>query len=336
MAAITAAVAVGAIAAGAAVYSGMEAKGAAKDAARAQHAGYDAVQYVDIDKLNDKSLGADSKRFEEQFKLQEKFDPTVAGLRKGGAKGILDGLGDDADANALLQELTKEGADSPRRQALIDKLYDGAEAELNAGATLPPEFQQELVRAGLEKTGNAGTVGSGAAGVEARTILGRAGLDLQAHRRSEATKLLSTADVLKQNRAAILANTLGAVEATKNQRQGRFINAYQIGAAGVPQAGLTGADVANLDVANLNLKNQVVLGKAGVNANLAIAKGQANQQMIAGVASGLTTAVGGVGGGAGGGGGIISMFGGGGGMGSPGTQNNPYGYSQYGRGTFIA
>lgn len=325
-------VAVGAVAAGAAVAKGIAAKNAAKKAAGAQNSAYDNVEFVDIDKLNSDALSADAKRFDEQFKLQEKTDPTVAGLRKEGASNLLQGLHDDAnpngDANALLKQLTAEGAsDSPKREALINQLFDSAQAELNAGATLPPEFQAELVRAGLEKSGAAGTTGSGAADASARTLLGSAGLNLQAQRRSQAEQLLSTADTLKQNRANILAGVLGTNENVLNSKAGRATNAYGIGAAGVPQAGLTGADVANLSVGNTNLKNQVTLGKGGVNANLALAKGAANQEIIGGIASGVTAAAGGIGGGFGGAGGI---------MGAAGSQNNPRGYQPYQRGTYLA
>lgn len=325
---ITAAVAVGAVAAGAAVAKGMAAKSAAKSAANAQSAGYDALEYIDIDKMSDTALAGDRKRFENQFKLQKDIDPTVAGLREEGAKGMLEGLKDDGGANDLLRQLTEEGqTDSPKRTALINQLFDQAQGELDAGATLPPEFQAELVRSGLEKTGAAGTTGSGAAGVESRTLLGRAGLDLQAHRRDQAATLLSTADALKQRRAAILADTLGTSNSVKNQTQARQANAYSIGAAGVPQAGLAGADLVNLNLANLQQQNQATLGKAGVKSNLALANGAANQAIIGGVASGVTTAIGGVGGG--GGGGIMGMAGGGGGGGEApisygGLQQYPY------------
>jgi hypothetical protein len=220
---------------------------------------------------------------------------------------------------------------------------------LNAGATLPPEFQAELVRSGLESSGASGTTGSGAAGVQARTLLGSAGLELQAHRRSQATDLLSTADALKQNRASILANTLGVLENTKNQNQARSTAAYQIGAAGVPQAGLNGADVVNLNLQNLNLRNQRTLGVGNVDANYALAKGAANQQLIGGLtsaATGMIGGVGGAGGGAGGAGGILGMIGGmggggGGGMAQPQynsyyPQTNSFGYTTYGRGSYIA
>lgn len=326
MAVITAAVAVGAVAAGAAVAKGMAAKSAAKKAASAQGAGYDALEYVDIDKMNDTALAGDKKRFENSLNLQKEVDPTVAGLREEGAKGMLEGLKDDG-ANDLLKQLTEEGqTDSPKRAALINQLFDQAQTELDSGATLPPEFQQELVRSGLEKTGAAGTTGSGAAGVENRTLLGRAGLDLQAHRRDQAASLLSTADALKQRRAAILADTLGASNSAKNQTAARQANAYAIGAAGVPQAGLSGADLVNLNLTNLSQKNQATLGKAGVKSNLALANGAANQEIIGGVASGLTTAVGGVGGG---GGGMIMGLAGGGGGGGAAAPSNYGGLQQY-------
>jgi hypothetical protein len=307
MAAITAAVAVGAVAAGGAVASSMAAKSAAKKSARAMSAAYDNVEFIDINQVNNDALAADSKRFEEQFKLQEKFDPTVAALRKEGAGKLLEGLNEDAGANKLLQQLTQETAvDSPRRQAIVDKLFEQAEAELNAGATLPPEFQAELVRSGLETSGAAGVTGSGAAGVEARTLLGRAGIELQAHRQNQAANLLSTADSAKASRAAILANVLGTVENVKGQRQARQLNAYATGASGVPQAGLTGNDVANMALTNVDLKNQVTLGKGGVAANLALAKGAANQQMIGGITSAVTGVVGGMPMGGMGGGGIMN------------------------------
>lgn len=340
MAAITAAVAIGAVAVGAAAYEGEAKKGAAADAAKAQTDALNGVQYLDINKLNSDALAADSAKFQNQFALQEKYDPTVANLRTQGASGVLDGLKDNPDENSLLHQLAQAGTeDSPKRDAIINQLMDGAQTELNAGATLPPEFQQELVRSGLESTGAAGTTGSGAAGVQARTLLGSAGIALQQQRQTQATGLLSAADSLRQNRAAILSNALAGVEQANNAQQGRQINAFQIGAAGVPNAGLSGADVTNLALQNTQLHNQVTLGKGNVNANLALANGAANAQMAAGIAGGVTGAIGGVGGG---GGGMISglMGSGGGGMTTPQYNTYPstngFGYTSYGRGSYLA
>lgn len=286
------ALAIGAVAAAGAVGSAVAQRNAAKKAAQAQKNALDSVSGVDIDELKKEALKADREKFKNQFDLQEEFDPTVAAVREKSATNILASLQDDPGSNTILNQLKKEGsADSPKRQALINQLIDGAEAELAAGATLPPSFQAELVRAGLEQTGGAGLSADyrSASGAHTRKLLGTAGIELQAHRRAQAAQLLDTADMAKQNRLNALSGTLGALEGAASGRAGRNLAAYEAGTSGVPNAGLGGSDIADLSVTNTQMNNEKILGLGKVKSDQAMARGQFISGLI-GAGTSLATA----------------------------------------------
>lgn len=304
-------VAAGVMVAGA-VGSAMAQRSAAKKAAKAQKDALDNVSGVNVKAVQKEALKADRERFENQFKLQEEVDPTLAAVREKGAGNLLANLQDDPQSNRILNQLAKEGAqDSPKRQALIDQLLAGAEEEIAQGASLPPEFQAELIRAGLEKSSGAGLSSDyrAAAGVGIRKLLGSAGMELQAFRRGQAANLLATADAAKQNRLNALSTTLGALEGAASGRTGRAVTGYGVGAAGVPQAGLSGADVANLAVTNTQIANEKAMGRGQIAANEAVARGQFISGLIG---AGTSLAGAGIGafGNAGGAAGTIAQYGG--------------------------
>lgn len=312
------AIAAGVVAIGGAIAGGIMEKSAATKGRNAMDRALEAVQGVDIEKVKKLTADTDLEKYKRDFSAQEEVDPTSAALRKQGGESLLAGLTEgQANESQLLNTLQQEGLkDSPDRQVIIDQLIQGAKEELAQGATLSPEFQQELVRSGLEGAGSSGVSADyrAAAGVDARRLLGSAGEALKAQRLNTAGQRLSVAEQLKQNRLAILGNTLGVTENVQGARQNRAGQALAVGLSTVPSIGASGADVANLDIANTNLKNQVTIARGSNNAALEFAKGAANSKMIAGITSGVTGALGGMGGG--GGGGVGSIFGGGGGGGA--------------------
>ena len=264
------------------IIGGMQQKKGNRRAADALEHALKQLKMIDIGETVNLADERDTARFAEGFKAQREIDPTVGALRDTAAENLLAGMEADAEGNSLLAALQQyAGTDSPERQAIIDQLFAGAKSELEAGATLPPEFQAELVRSGLEKSTGAG-VGANyreAAGVNQRHLLGKAGIELQAFRRAQAKDMLTAADALKQNRAAILTNAVNTTDQSTGLKQNRALNAFDVGQSSVPAIGLTGNDVAQLSLANTNLANQIEMWKGQIQAGLATGNAGVNAQM---------------------------------------------------------
>lgn len=294
-------IAAAAIAGGAAIGGAVLKGGAARKAANARKDALNKMELIDLGKTQEIALAADKERFKNQIALQKELDPTLAAIREGGAKGVLDTLYTEQDkqAEALgtkLYEETKE--DTPGMQALKEKLLEDANADLARGAELPPEFQAELVRTGLEKAGKAGFApgAEGMAGRTAREMLGAGGLALKEARRKAAVESATGVQNMNATRASILSRvipTLNSITAARAQRAGL---AFGLAEGAMPEAGLSGAEMANLDLARIKQQNDKMKALGGVAAEKAIAEGEmwasilsAGGSMAGGVIGAATT-----------------------------------------------
>jgi hypothetical protein len=167
----------------------------------------------------------------------------------------------------------------PGMQEAKQRLVDAALAELDAGATLPPDVQAELVQAGLEQTGMTTGAASpkGFGGQILRQILGTAGLALKKQRQETASGLLGQAQNLEQSRQQILGTlfpNLNAVQLnTLKGKQSVLEQSNQM----VPEAGLGGTDIANLWLARVGATNQLAQSAADAAARGATGQAQAWQ-----------------------------------------------------------
>jgi len=240
-------------------------------------------QFV-FDQLNPARIGtqaraADVRRAQERLRLQGIVDPELLAQRYQAEKAISDRLaglqGDEADRVAAVaaQEAIRG------TQGLEDvktKLIGEAMSELNAGATLPPDVQAELVQAGLEQGGAATgrASGRGIGGNILRELIGTAALKLKADRQARATQLAQAAQEMDVRRQSILgtlfpnlaAKSLGKLQATQSVLQ----QSNQM----VPEAGLGGTDIANLWLARVGATNQLAQSAADVAARGGIGQAQ--------------------------------------------------------------
>jgi hypothetical protein len=212
----------------------------------------------------DPKLIADLASRQDQLKaLQDRalLDVTDPGLLASRAAGqeqlsrIIGGLGtgpEDAIAQMAASEAAAGGAAT---QDLKSRLFSAATTELGAGASLPPDVQAELVKAGLERsgmtTGRASSQGVG--GNLIRRFIGERALALQADRQNRAMQLATTASNLDAQRQQILQGLFPSLQAkTINQAN---LAALPTGIsqgimAGQP-SGLSGADVAKIWLARV-------------------------------------------------------------------------------------
>lgn len=298
-AAITAAVVV----AGAAAY-GAYAKGqAAKKAANARLSAIDKMKELDIPGIQKSAQEADKARFKGALELQKEVDPAAAEARQKGLEGVASSVTGPEDQRASdLLDKAAQGAtlSEDQLQPLRAMILANAQEAMAAGASLPPDFQAELVRTGLESSGRAGLTPDkqGAAGTTVRKLLGSAGIQLQEQRRQGAVQSLQAVGSSVGQSGSILTNLAQGFQSLINSRAQRATNAASVGQQLLPAFGLTGGDTANLMVANTNLNNQRELAKGDALAQKALASGAMKAELAGAVASGLTGSIGGGAGGA--------------------------------------
>jgi len=256
------------------IVGGMMQADAIKDATEAQIEALEkqrewVFKQLDPTKIGNKARQADVQRAQERLRLQGIVDPELLKQRYQAERLISDRLaglqGDEADrvASVAAEEAIRG------TQGLEDvktKLIGEAMNELNAGATLPPDVQAELVQAGLEQGGSATgkASGRGLGGNILRELIGTAALQLKADRQARATQLATAAQEMDVRRQSILgslfpnlaAKSLGKLQATQSVLQ----QSNQM----VPEAGLGGTDIANIWLARVGASNQLAQSAADV------------------------------------------------------------------------
>jgi len=284
-----------------------------------------ALKAIDINEVSDLATQTDIEKFRTQLETLAKEDPQFGALRSQGAKELLAGISEDRVAREtfgkeISDQLEKLKAGGPEAESVIAGLVDRAQADLKAGATLPPEFQAELVRSGLASAGARGESieGRGQAGVGVRRLIGSEGLALKERREDRATQNLNAADALRSNRASILGSLAELDNNLRAARGQRAFGAAQLGMAATPNIGISGTDAANLSIKNTDFENARIQGLADIRAQKKLSKSEMWQSILSSSTSAISGLLGGMGGISGGGGflGGGAGAGGGGGMGS--------------------
>jgi hypothetical protein len=284
------AIAIAGVAAAATVGAAYAKKSAADKAASAQKTALKGQAKIlndemSYDRVNQAAVQAERDRAKARIALQEETDPELAQLRQLGKQQLL--------AQAQQPEASRESVQVAKQlfeenikpseglEKLKDQIIGKAQERLNQGATLPPEFQAELVRAGVSQGAQAGLKPTqSTVGGRLYQALGSAGIALQAQREQEAQSLAQTATGLQESRAKILESIFPTISQTEATQKNNAATNFSIGDQTLPQAGLTGAEAANLQInrANTLLK---IRGKRGdIAAQQAIAGGEANASYI--------------------------------------------------------
>lgn len=241
-------------------------------------------------KIGDKARAADIARAQERLRLQGIVDPALLQQRYDAEQAIsnrLAGLtGDTSDqVAAVAAEEAIRG--TPGLDEIKAKLIDSAMAELNAGATLPPDVQAELVQAGLERTGrmSGSATAEGFGGNILRQLIGSAALQLKSDRQVRATQLAQAAQDMDAKRQAILGTLFPSLAATSLSKLGATQSILGQSNQMVPEAGLGGSDIANLWLARVGATNQLAQSAADVAARGGMGAAQAWGNVLGGAGS---------------------------------------------------
>ena len=272
---------------------------AAKEAARMQIEAAEKARAFVFSELDPAKIGpmakeADIDRARSRLALQGSIDPALLAARYAGSEKLLKGIEEigtgpaEAVAETAAYEALKGGGTAA---ALKQRLIDAAISEMDAGATLPPDVQAELVKAGLERSGSVSgaATSKGLGGNITRQMVGERALALKDKRQGKAVALSQAANSLEQSRASLLGSLFPALKANQLQN----INAGAAGLAAsqgaVPNAGLSGESVANIWMARVGAANKLSTEAADAAAQGALGQAQAWSGGIGAATKALTT-----------------------------------------------
>jgi len=226
------------------------------------------------------ATAADVENQKQRAALQAILDPALSQLRYQSQNQLLEQAGQigQGPQDQLAQQAAMEAmAGGAPTQDLKTRLIDAALTELDAGATLPPDVQAELVQAGLERagmvTGRAGPTGIG--GTLIRQEVGQGALKLQADHQARAQSLIQSASNLEAQRQQILQGLFPALQA-KDVSQNSMAQSGLLTSEGLrPEAGLSGSDIANIWLARVGATSQLQQQAGAVRAAGALGAAQA-------------------------------------------------------------
>jgi len=248
-------------------------------------------QNLDPSLIGPMASAADATNAANRLALQGQLDPALLAQRYAAENAIGNASGQiGVDSGKISQQAINEAtASGPAMTAAKNRLIDAANQQLNLGASLPPDVQAELVKAGLEKTGmvtqRAG--GQGVGGNVLRTILGTAGIQLQQQRQQQASGLLTAAQNLDTQRQNILQSLFPSLANTQLKNLAGQQGVLQQSNSMLPGGGLSGTDVANLWLARVGATNQLASNAANVAAQGTMAQGNAFANALGAIGGGL-------------------------------------------------
>lgn len=254
---------------------------AKKKALEKQQAAIQKLKSIDIESYKKTAKQGDIAQLVNRYEAFRVADPELAKVRDASVQQMLNVMTGRqpelmADYMKTLTGQAIEAAKAPELPALQAQLLERAKQKLDLGATLPPEFQAELIRSGLEVGGASGVGASrrGPLGQLLGRAVGREQLALEAQREQQAQQLMQAAQQSQANRMSTLAGLIPVVQGVPQmQLAGQTFGLAQ---SLVPsQVGLTGQDIVNALEANRQFENQRIQALAGIQAQQALRKGEA-------------------------------------------------------------
>jgi hypothetical protein len=219
--------------------------------------------------------------------LQSQLDPNLFSARYAAEQKLLDTInGPDQGQEVANQLMAEIGTEDPSITLVKQKLLDSAIDELDAGASLPPDVQAELVKAGLERAGTigAGSNSRGLAGQETRRLIGKEALELKKTRQNQAMSMTDAADTLANRRYQLLAGVFPNLKALQTENINQSSKVMGLSEEMLPEAGLSGTNLVNLLMARVGASNALTAQGGDAMANLGKALGTAYGNMYGGIA----------------------------------------------------
>jgi len=230
-----------------------------------------------LDRVSNLVQQYDKGYLDRKVELQKEYEPE---LYAAGQKARADLLAQASQPTSALEstrtakQLFAENIDQdPALKKLKDTVVQKANDLLALGGSLPPEYQAELVRAGVGQAAQAGIKpqASSVGGVISN-VLGSAGEKLRQSRNLEASQLAGTAQSITESRAKILGSIFPSIQASEQANAARAAGLLGITNAMMPNAGtgLTGREAINLDFAGREAQRNIGMSLHNLKAQRAL------------------------------------------------------------------
>lgn len=261
----------------------------------------------------------DVEAWKTRLSTMRQVDPQLATIRDNALKTFTnqlaktaadEGRSDDI-ANMVMGLATQFNAGAPAEMELGDALIAKAKEKLGRGGALPPTYQAELIRSGLEKAGTAGLDPNrkGAVAGVLGKLLGREAMDVERQNEQDAIQLAQAGGQIATNRLNILQGLIPQMqnyEAAKLNMAGAGLSA--VNSETPSKIGLAGQDVMNLWERRRAETNAQAMEVAKLEGEKAMAKAEMLSGLFQAGSQGISAVAGGMGGGGGGGGSPMSML----------------------------
>jgi hypothetical protein len=298
------------VGAGLGIWSDSQKRKSEKAAYQAQRDAVRSLEGIDVRKAEQLIADKDMAHYTRTLGFFREQHPELAQARDTAMKELADTVEGAreffSEQERLFKQQVAEAAPDPIIDEIRKELLEQTQANLRRGAELPPQFQAELVKAGLE--GDVTGSRQGPLAQRLGRMIGSAGLEMEAMRRQEAGMALQFDQAIQAARQGILGNLVSQAAQIPAQQAAFFGTTQQGIDSMIPNIGLKGADVFALEEANRELENQRKMTLAGLKAQDYISMGNRDASMI-GRGAQLASSLGGMMGG-----GMGGLFGGGGGM----------------------
>lgn len=236
----------------------------------------------DMNDIDPKAYAELAKRgdldaWKNRLDAMQKVDPQLADIRSSSLKMLTNNLARYSEAQGRTDDIAKTiygmaqeyAAGAPAEMDLGSAFLDRAKERLGRGSELPPTFQAEMIRSGLESGGTTG-VGANRKGPVAGVLgklLGSAAVGMERQNEQDAAALANAGDQLSRNRMSILSGLLPQLQSYEAAQQNLAASVLAQGLNVVNnetpgKIGLSGADLVNLNETARQERNQKAMSIA--------------------------------------------------------------------------
>jgi hypothetical protein len=258
----------------------------------------------------------DVSAWKTRLNTMREVDPQLAQIRDNSLKVFTSQLAKNAADNGRSDEIAKMvmgladqfNSGAPAEMALGDAMVQRAKEKLERGSSLPPTYQAELIRSGLEKAGTAGLDPNrkGAVAGVLGKLLGSEAMAVERQNEQDAMQLAQAGGQIATNRLNILQGLIPQLqnyEAAKTNMAGQAMGV--VNAETPSKIGLAGQDLMNLWERRRLEGNAQAREVAKLEGEKAMAKAEMLSGLFQSGSQAISGIAGGMGGGAGGAGGML-------------------------------
>lgn len=231
------------------------------------------LQILDPEKYKKMAYQGDVDAWRNRLKALREVDPQLNQIRNDALSAMTTRMAElvqqtgrsDKIGNMIMGLAQQFSAGAPAEMALGEAFMAKAKERLGRGAELPPTYQAELVRSGLEEAGAVGIGADRRGPVAGRLgkLLGRAATEQEILNEQQAAALAATGQALTANRMNILAGLVPTISNLDTARTNLGLQGLGVVEAEAPRkVGFAGTDIVGLEEQKRAETNQKLMEMA--------------------------------------------------------------------------